>query len=496
MRTIQQVHLHWTVAGLIGLALITTEARGQDFFWTNMLGGAYNGAGNWAPAGPPGTTQSAGFALDATYTVSFTDDATMQNLFVRDGDVTFDLDRNTFIQRLELANEEDMNYSAIARLTGGGILDSRVRTYIGRYAGSDGRLYVGNGSVFNLLDTSISTRNLQVGPDGGYGEIHVFGGGEVNVGRRLVVHNGAITIDGEGSIVRVFENGHGTAGLQLANAGDATLTISNGGALIQSTGDDNAELVIGTTSGHEATATVTGAGSELINVNANTRGFTVARDSGRIGNLYILDGAFASGNRVGIGETANLGMWSARSNSGTGYVLVSGEGSQLQANDRFQVWGGSTLAIADGGQISAEDFQLRGDGAAVDPRLAELDITLGAHDDNYVMMVIDEEIRFHSDTLLTLRVDGNFEFNLDDIYRIVSFETLGEDLAEGYGRVLGGYGEGATVMDDSDTYAFRLSYGDDLAGHVTLTAIPEPGTFALIAIGLVTALGVYRRQRR
>lgn len=173
---------------------------------------------------------------------------------------------------------------------------------VGNFAGSQGTVTVsGTGSTWTNAGT------IQVGGQG-TGSVAVLNGGTLNSGGGasigLAVGSvGTVTVSGAGS---TWNNRPG-GGMDVGAFGTGTLTIANGGKVINDTGF---VANIGSGAGSLGAVTVTGAGSTW----SNTPGVNVG-GSGR-GSLVVADGAVVSGpikiaNNAGSTGTLSIGSAAA-----------------------------------------------------------------------------------------------------------------------------------------------------------------------------------------
>ena len=144
--------------------------------------------------------------------------------------------------------------------------------------------------------------------------------------------NGTVTVTGAGSS---WNNGPG-GGLNIGSFGTGTLTIANGGRVINNTAFT---ANIGNGAGSQGTVTVTGAGSTW----SNSSGVNIG--NGGRGTLTIADGGTVTDGAGAIGGAPGS----------QGVVTVTGAGSTWTNTATLQVGGtaNGTLTIAAGGTVTS-----------------------------------------------------------------------------------------------------------------------------------------------
>jgi T5SS/PEP-CTERM-associated repeat protein len=307
--------------------------------------------------------------------------------------------------------------------------------YIGAEAGSEGEVTVDDeGSTWTMSGT------LYVG-NSGTGTLDVTRGGAVDsLNGTIALESGsigAVTVDGEGS---TWDN---IGALTVGTAGTGTLNITNGGTA------NNLIGYIGTTFRGDGTVTVDGSGSTWINsgdltVGWQGRGMLNIAHGGVVSNTIGYIGRNFYSGSVGMASVDGAGsMWS---NSGNLFVGDEGTGTLEISNDGLVTVGGtltidnanngnSFVAMSDGGQLA-----LKGD------------------------------------------VD-----NLTDFLA----------LTEGNGAILYYNGTEWDIIDNATEFTdYTLAAGiGGLSEYsvLTVTAVPEPATMSLLAIG---GIALIRRRRR
>jgi len=260
------------------LACSLTVSLVADSDWDNSSGGDFGQSGNWDPD-VPGTTDSATFNLDETYTVTFDDDYTNTAATVSDGTVTFDLNGNTYTTTAStnaFTVQGGSGQDASLLLTGGGTLETGTGTGITARIGM-----IANGSGAVTVDDATwdNTGSFQIGTANATGSLTIQNGGTVtSTGNpfQLNASNGSsVVVNGGNSSLSVVD------GRLNALGANSTILVENGGSFSTS-GGVNDILDAG------AEMTVTGVGSHLT-IAGNTQFYVRGEGS----TLNIVDGATA-----------------------------------------------------------------------------------------------------------------------------------------------------------------------------------------------------------
>jgi T5SS/PEP-CTERM-associated repeat protein len=272
--------------------------------WNNPLGGIFAASANWSAGAVPGVADIAHFSLDETYTVNFNSSPVNLGLEVVNGDVTFDLNGNTYI------------------LIGTGVEPA----IIGLYG-------IGNTSArLRLIDGIITAGTTGLEFQIGEGEFHISTGGQL----------GDMTTK---------------PSLYASSGGSSRLVIdSNGKALAQYFG-------LGVFSGEGGSALVTGPQASLsvdksATIGSIAPGDMMLTDSASVsvgelltigyehtGQLIVSNGGqLTSASSAVLGNTIN----------GTGRATVSGPGSRWSASS-IEVGnsGSGELSVIGGGEVSS-----------------------------------------------------------------------------------------------------------------------------------------------
>ncbi len=282
-------------AGVVAAALICcapSPLQAVDKFWIASGGGTFGTAANWSLSdggvvggGVPVAADVANFTLNNTYTVNFGAGVTNTNLDVDNGDVTFNLNRNTYT------------------LTGSSGID------IGLIAPQTGRLTLRNGAL--AVDTN---------------------GDKVEIGGQL--SSGFLTVTTGASL--------GTAALRPAIAvgrqSMGTLTVSDNGRV------DASELIAGILSFGTGTVTIAGPTAVM-----DVSGTMTLGDGGKVtldvtsGGTLTSGGTVTLANALGSDSVATISGANSRWNlssgqtigsAGRGVMTISGGGQVVSSSAR------------------------------------------------------------------------------------------------------------------------------------------------------------------
>ncbi|MDZ4197723.1 MAG: PEP-CTERM sorting domain-containing protein [Kiritimatiellia bacterium] len=331
-----------------------------------------------------------------------------------------------------------------------GLVDLMTRYIVaGHSVGSEGTILVRTGGILRA-DTNSQVNASSIIGSTGTGTLAIESGGRVEF-RSLTIANavgsvGAVTVDGSSSVLKVSA---AISDSIIGARGVGTLVVTNGG---------RADLWNSYVGNYSATpvgqgfVTVTGTGS-----------------------LFTATSLGIGGRGWGIGgaEVETFG------GTGTVRVLNGGRVEQNSTGGRLIVYDESTLHV-DGGTVSATYLTFL-EGATLSLKLNNFDYL------NNPLITSTHTNRIQN-AFLVVGLGDNFDGQVEDFFPILRFTNL-----DATDNRFFGYDEGATVTADGQD--FRISYGQDWAGYVTLTMIPEPGTLGLIGAGLGLAALLRRRRR-
>ncbi len=222
------------------------------------------------------------------------------------------------------------------QISGGGVVNGTSYTEVGT-----GLVVTGAGSAFTDIGDLVTGRGV------GTAAITVDGGGHLTTGRSFLGEGSNqstssaidITVDGTGSVW----NAGNFIQLSAAAGGTASLTVSNGGVMTTVPGGAGA---IGR--GGDGTATVTGAGSQLLSGDLLYVGTSFSGGTGN-GKLVIQDGGFVAAKTVALGYNDGVSV----GNSGTLTVLGTPGARGVLETASLSKGYDSASAIFDGGILRA-----------------------------------------------------------------------------------------------------------------------------------------------
>ena len=205
----------------------------------------------------------------------------------------------------------------------------------------DASAYVDNGGTAQVQTTDSVAGYVYIG-NVNSGALDIFGGGQLEsfygneIGRNAG-SGGAVTVDGIGSS---WQLAGPSASLDVGASGEGSLTITNGGEVLNA--DSYLSTSIGDNAGSSGTVTVNGTGSKLTNINASIN----VGNSGN-GTLNILNGGSVSNTFGSVGRQAG----------GIGTVTVNGTGSSWNNTSAILYLGESgsgTINIINEGMVNVD----------------------------------------------------------------------------------------------------------------------------------------------
>lgn len=341
-----------TTIGAACVLLASNVYGGGTYNWTNGDGGAFNEPTNWSDPfgndGVPGLPDIASFLLDGTYTVSFTDNHTTDQLQILAGNVTFDLASasrggshqytlaNQFLTTPSILVGEGNAASASLDILNGSL--SGVFTEVG-LSGADGWL--------NVVGADASLNNqwhLRIGTHG-TGSFNVLEGATAwNHHAHIAAGDGAtgqVTVGGAGSVwtsygtLSVGIGGHGV--LFIEEQGEV---ISGSAIIAQLLGAEGEAFV----AGPESFWTINGS------LDVGLNGY---------GELHITDGASVSNGTFAVVGTHPIeqGDISIR-----GRATVDGHGSLWTIDHSLYVGtvASGEMTLSRGGRVEVGDDMVLG----------------------------------------------------------------------------------------------------------------------------------------
>jgi T5SS/PEP-CTERM-associated repeat protein len=222
-------------------------------------------------------------------------------------------------------------------------------------------------ATVDVLNGYIDVALLNVGRDGGTGNLHLQGGSQTYVGAGLLVGfaggNGSVTVSGAGTLLEKAECCD--AGIGFGSGSNGTLQVLGGAAFHLGSGNHfvgreggtgHFEMSGGATSQVAGTFHFGGDGVGTGSVDGNGTSWTIdlllTLGLGETGELEITGGAEVSAGAVAMSV----------SEGASGSLLVSGTGSALTSGGDIKVAerGSATLTVDDGGSIESSNFVLFG----------------------------------------------------------------------------------------------------------------------------------------
>ncbi|MDX1964075.1 MAG: hypothetical protein SFX18_13055 [Pirellulales bacterium] len=322
-----------TLAAVVCLLPATLPAA--DRFWIDPLGGNFVDNGNWSAvsggaggASVPGAADDTNFDLNNTYTVSFSGNVTNNSLDVDNGNITFDLNGLTYTLLTNFGVDIGTVSNQTARLT---LIDGTLNS-----DGTGDDIFVGLfGTGFLTVGTNGKVGTDTIRPDfnigsNSAGTLTINDNGQV-FGQTMVLASnfgtGTATVTGPQASIDL------SGGVTVGSSGTGSLNVQSGGTF-----NTLGSLTIGSATGSEGTATITGSGSSL---NAGS----ISIGSIGLGTLTISSGATAS----------TTSLTQASSGVSVGNVVVTGTGSVLNLSSTHTIGGAgeASLTISAGGQLNS-----------------------------------------------------------------------------------------------------------------------------------------------
>ena len=289
----------------------------------------------------------------------------------------------------------------------------------------------------------------------------------------------------------------------VGNYGAGTLTVSNGGQLINQK-DSAKYLIIGSHAGSYGLAIVEGTDSYV----ENSVYVCVGYWSDSCGELHIRDGATVKATGW------YWPCWIGKEADANGLVIVEGTGSEWQCQ-RLEVGSASgeglpslaVLSVVDGGLVEAIDVkvfasgELRGDGRIETPSIEVCGI-IRPGDEGIGELTLDGTLSLLADSTLAVELGGAGA----DLLSVTGDATLDGalviDIDQDFPPSVGSMwnvleanaytGQFASIVDadPDDGLDFAVVYGEH---SVSIQVVPEPSCIVLLGIGVFC---LARRRKR
>ncbi|MDZ4199593.1 MAG: PEP-CTERM sorting domain-containing protein, partial [Kiritimatiellia bacterium] len=324
------------------------------------------------------------------------------------------------------------------------------RVFTAYDTGSEGTILIRNGGILDMERASTNMATSEIGRIG-TGSLIIESGGQAYMRAVRIAANagseGNVIVRGTNSLLSTVSTGTGSD-LIIGRLGFGTMLVEQGGSVT------SLNSFVGT----EETA-----------------------KTGR-GSLTVTDaGSLFTASSLGIGGRA-WGTVEVKGGTGTVNVLNGGR-LEIGTGARLMVYEGSALHVDGGTVVAGRDLHFL-EGSTLSLKLNEFDylsnpLITATHGSGTVRI---------QNAFLVVGLGDHFDGQVEDFFPILRFTNL-----DATDNRFFGYDEGATVTADGQD--FRISYGQDWSGYVTLTMIPEPGTLGLIGVGLGFA-AILRRRRK
>ncbi|MCC7519822.1 MAG: PEP-CTERM sorting domain-containing protein [Verrucomicrobiae bacterium] len=331
-------------------------------------------------------------------------------------------------------------------------------------------------------------------PQGTIGDVYV-GDGTVQSGPKIgsyMVVTPLITANGDTPSPSPARGPWNAGSLTVGNTADGSLTIAGGGSVYST------QTTVGNNAGVTGAVTVTGAGSDWsissdLFVGQNGAGNLTVSAGGRVSDVNGHVGANV-GSTGTVLITGTNSTWSNTGDlhigqNGTGSLTVSNGGAVSVAGALTVHGAGDSLTLANGGTLSADggvfilaDAALGGAGTIA----GDLTLASGA--------------RLQFDPQLSLEVNGAVA--LDPSFGVASILGLNSNTAAGSYTLLYGTSTDFSALGIqnwglNNAYALGVNkWAYFSQGSLVLNVVPEPGTYALLALGLGAALFARARRAR
>jgi T5SS/PEP-CTERM-associated repeat protein/autotransporter-associated beta strand protein len=389
-------------------------------------------------------------------------------------------------------------------ISNGGIVSVGLNSIIGDLATASNNSVLVTG-VGSLLTNSA---DLYVGNAGSGNSLVISNGGRVASGDGIIGNfadssNNSVLVTGSGSTWSNSES------LTVGVSGSGTLTVANGASVVAATG-----ITIASQSGSSGTLNIGrfGTNDTAGTITAPTIAF--GSGTGRI-NFNQSDSTTLTSSISGLGTLQHLGAGTTiltGSNSYTGTTTINA-GTLLANNTAGSALGSSSVTVQSGGTlggngsiagpvtIASGGNLTPGSGGAGALSLSNgLTLQSGAT----TTFVINSAASFTSINILgnSITYGGELVFNIanytpadGDIFTLFNM-TSGATWSGSLFSVTGGslfFTELSGIWSASDdSYSYQFSQS---TGQLSVTVVPEPSTYALLALGALALIVACRRRK-
>lgn len=463
----------WLVAPLIGGLLLSSSAYANDFSWNNASQSTWSTAGNWTPSGPPGSgdnvvaaTQFGNILINVSPTVAnwtyASDTATIQQIIGNVASSSPALTINGTLAKSGTGTLRFRDSSASTTLTvnigqitaTGGVLEfgTAASTTNGLRSLTIGSASISDTKIaFNMLNSSGNLATVT-------NNLSLSGTAELSIAQVATTTSGILSV---GSL-----SSTDTTTIIQANSFTSTATSIGTLVLNNSTGSTSYAGEIKTSfkvnAGNLMSVTKNGAGTQILTGNNNTYN----------GATLVNNGALLINNTSGSG-------------TGTSTITVNNGGT-------FGGTGAATGAVT----VNNGGILLGGDGATAGDNLA-LSGNVTFQDGAIIQLALGATGTHSSLT----RSGGTWSFDSDQIFILTD---LGAQVGF-YDNIITGLAGSESGLTSISSWAIQNpgwtgTFSYDGAGGVdlnitSLSSVPEPSTYALLAGGVATLAVTLRRRR-
>ena len=314
-------------------------AHAQNRYWITSAGGTFASSTNWSTtaggaggATPPAAAEIANFTLGSTYTVNFAANVSNLGLLVGNGNVTFDLNANSYTITNPNGTLIGTTLSQTGRLTVKdgtlGVDTAGDRISLAAAISSSGFLTITTGGRLGngTLDADVIVGEV------GTGTMTLEDNGRADVGFLNLGQNegatGTVTINGPNAIL------DGSGSVNIGVSGTGTLSLQNAGTMATA-----GTVKLGSLLGANGTVTIAG-----IDSNWTQSSSLIIGDAGDAGLTVQSSGAMSTAGGVTIGNAA----------TGVGTGIVTGTDSVWSMLSGLQVGvsGLGNFVASAGGRVS------------------------------------------------------------------------------------------------------------------------------------------------